>query len=156
MDVFEIRLRPAWQIDLKARMAEIDDARSECIEAPAWHLRRKATLDKRGQQMVAGRNVQAGPVGEFSQRRLAAGFGDGLQQKQSAVDGLNAVTVTVPRARRPRFGTRARQDCCVHWSFLPSRQGKILGQGESRLFQHKERGFQDIKQPSLCFYIETS
>jgi hypothetical protein len=111
-------------------------------------------MNERGQQVMACRNVETGPVGEIRQRRFTARFRNGLQQKQSAVDGLDAVTVTFPRARSTRFGTRARQDCCVHWSSLPSREGKILSPRESRLFQHKERSFHDVKQTKGCFYSE--
>ena len=99
VDRFRVGLRPARQIDLQAGMPEIDNARPERVESPSRHLRRKAAVNERCQQMMAGRNVEAGAVGEIRQRRFTARFGDGLEQKQSAIDGLDAVTVTLPRAR---------------------------------------------------------
>ena len=103
VDGFQIGLRAARQIDLQAGVAEIENAGAERIKPAARHLRGKAALDQRRQQMVAGGDVEAGARGELGQRRLAAGLGDGFQQVESAVNGLDAVAVAAGAcARRGR------------------------------------------------------
>ncbi len=67
VDLFQIGLRAARQIDLQTGMAEIKDARAQRIEPAARHLGGKAALDQRRQQMMAGRNVEAGAVGEIGE-----------------------------------------------------------------------------------------
>src|SRR5581483_5500796 len=62
IDGLEVRLCAARKINLQAGMAEIDDAGSERIQPASRHLRRKAALDERRQQVVACRNIETGPV----------------------------------------------------------------------------------------------
>jgi hypothetical protein len=45
--------------------------------------------------MMAGGDVEPGAGGEFGQRRLTAGLGNGLQKVERAIDRLNAVAVAV-------------------------------------------------------------
>ncbi len=60
--------------------------RAQRVEPAARHLGGEAALDQGRQQMVAGGNVEPGAGGKLGQRGLAAGLGDGFQQKQRAVD----------------------------------------------------------------------
>ena len=125
MIVLQIRLRAARQIDLQAGVAEIEDARAQRIEPAARHLGGKAALDQRRQQMMAGRNIEAGAVGKIGQRRLAAGLGDGFQQKQRAVDRLDAVAVAVgARARRTGLARGPGRMVASMVLFLPGAEGK--------------------------------
>ena len=120
VDLFQIGLRAARQIDLQAGVAEIEDAGAQRIEPAARHLGGKAALDQRRQQMMAGRNIETGAVGEVSERRLATGFGDGFQQKQRAVDRLDVVAIAgSARPRRTGLGPRRVQNDGVHGFVLP-------------------------------------
>ena len=101
VDLLQIGVGPARQIDLQAGVAEIDDAGAERIEPAARDLGHEAALDQRGQKMMAGRDVEAGTVRQVGERGLAAGFSDGLEQVQRPVDGLDAVPFA--------FGAHARR-----------------------------------------------
>src|SRR5262249_39225787 len=124
VDRFQIALRAARQIDLQTGVPKVENARAECIKPATWHLRCKATLDERGQQVVTGGDVEIRALGEFGQRRFAAGFGDRLQQVESAVNRLNVVTVTWGMGSPwASFGTRSGQNCYFHCCFsLPLRE----------------------------------
>ena len=121
VDRFEVGLCTARQIDLKARMRQCDDARAEGVQTAPGNLRGEPALDERCQQMVAGRDIEAGAGREFGQCRFTAGFGDGFEQEQRAVDRLDAVAVAIGgAARRARFGRLCRQDGDGHFCFLPA------------------------------------
>ncbi len=115
VDRFKIALRAARQVDLQTRVSEIKDARAEGIKPATRHLRGKAALDQRSQQMVAGGDVEVRARGKLGERRLAAGLGDRFQQVECAINRLDVVTVT--RGMSPpwtSFGTRSGQNCCFH------------------------------------------
>src|SRR6185295_3034351 len=108
VDGFQIALRAARQIYLQTGVAKVENAGAECIKSAAWHLRGKATLDKRGQQMVTGGDVEVRACGELRQRRLTAGLGDRFQQVERAINRLDVVTVTRGmRSPWTNFGTRS-------------------------------------------------
>jgi hypothetical protein len=69
---------------------------------------------------MAGRDVKTRAGRKIGQCGLAAGLRDCFEQKQRAVDGLDAVAFAFSAsAWRPCFCTRPGQDRCVHWCFLP-------------------------------------
>ena len=76
VDRFEIRLGPARQIDLQAGMTQRHQPPAQRVETPARHLGGKIALDERRQQMMTGRDVERGAIGEVGEGRLAAEFGD--------------------------------------------------------------------------------
>ena len=76
--------------------------------------------------------LRSGARGELGQRRLAAGFGDGFQQVQSAIDRLDVVAVALGmRSLWTSFGARSGQNGCFHCCFsLPLRE--IASRGPSQ------------------------
>src|SRR6185437_2945517 len=122
VDVLQIGLRAARQIDLQAGMPEIKDMGAEGIQAAARHLGSEAALDQGRQQMMAGRNVETGAGGKRGQRRLTASLGDAFQEIERAIDRLNAVTVSTG-TRRMGLNLRLGQYGGDHWLILPGRQG---------------------------------
>ena len=141
-----IRLRAARQIDLQAGVAEIKNAGAERIEPPAGHLGDETALDQRREQMMAGRDIEAGALGKFGQRRLAARLGDRLEQKQRAIDRLNAVALARRVRQRVTLDSRSGKNCCVHgFASLLRRQGNGTGVLSQEYFRHSEYDFHDLK-----------
>ena len=92
-----------------AGIAEIENARAERVGAPHRHLGDIAALHQRREQVVAGGDVELGAVRQFGQRGLAAGLGDRLEQRDRAVDRLDAVALGALAApRRGRQRSRSR------------------------------------------------
>ena len=108
VDLLDERRGARRQVDLQAGVAQEQDARPERVGAPHRHLGDVAAVHQRREQVVAGRDVQAGAVGEFGQRGLAAGLRDGFEQPDRPVDRLDAVARGRIARRRPGWSCRPR------------------------------------------------
>src|SRR5205085_11894638 len=80
---------------------------AERVAAAAETLGDEAALHQRGEQVVAGRDVEASAARQPRQGRLAAELRDGLEQRQRAVDRLDAGAVLVAPSGILGAGPRA-------------------------------------------------
>jgi hypothetical protein len=110
----DIVLRAPRQIDLtQARRAEIQDARSQHIALAADAAGDIAPIAQCRNQMMAGRDVQAGPRADLGELRLAAGVGDDIENQKGAIERLDAALVP-PHRRTSRHHAVRFLDADIH------------------------------------------
>ena len=91
-------LRPPRQINLaKTGGAEVKDSRPQNVAAAVRAARDIAPIVQGRNQVMTGRYVQSGDIGDFGQLRLAAGVGDDVEDKKRPVERLDAAVVTPHR-----------------------------------------------------------